>query len=129
MPMELAYIENNGVLLKGTGNVTGDELVNINNKMYETPQLTAAIAFQLCDFTDVEGFNISSEEIQAVAKQDRKAASINPNMLVALVGEKDLIFGLSRMWEAYVGEASMETRVFRTLEEARDWLASEVGHE
>ena len=50
------------------------------------------------------------------------AAKINPEMIIAVVGKKDLAFGLLRMWQVYTKEASLETSVFRELEEAKVWI-------
>ena len=41
---------------------------------------------------------------------------------LALVAERDLLFGFSRMFAAYTGELPMDLRVFRSLDEARAWL-------
>lgn len=44
---------------------------------------------------------------------------------VAIVAPKALEFGLSRIYEAYREEGLVKHRVFRTEQDARDWLSSE----
>lgn len=44
---------------------------------------------------------------------------------VAIVAPKDLEFGLSRIYEVYREEGLVKHRVFRTEQDARDWLSSE----
>ena len=40
----------------------------------------------------------------------------------AIVVDSDLVFGVSRMYQAYTGQGGPEVRVFRDLEEANSWL-------
>jgi hypothetical protein len=47
-------------------------------------------------------------------------------MLVAIAGSDDLMFGLARMWEAYVDQAGFETAVFRELEAAESWIEAQL---
>ena len=121
MPVETVYLDDGGVLLKGTGIVTGGELIAFNEGIYETPAKTKAIRYQLCDFMEVERFAVSGADIQRIVVQDREAAAIHPDMLIVVVGEQNVIYGLARMWELYVAE-TLETHVFRTVEEAQKWL-------
>ncbi len=123
MPIELAYLEDNGVLLSGFGILTAYDIKEVNNTLYETPQKIQKITYQLCDFTRVTQVEISSEEIGAIAEQDAKAGEINPNMFIAVVGEEDLVFGLSRMWETLADTIPFEKHVFRQMEDAQKWIA------
>jgi len=41
---------------------------------------------------------------------------------LALLATQDLFFGLSKMFEAYGDEIPIEIHVFRSMEEALDWL-------
>ncbi len=44
-------------------------------------------------------------------------------MLIAVVGEQDVIYGLARAWETHVADGPGNTQVFRTVGEAKLWLA------
>ena len=128
MPMKFTYIGNNGILAKGIGSVTRDEISEVNRHIYESPQKIQAIKFQICDFTEVNEFDLSAQDIKVLAAQDVSAAKINPKMIIAVVGEKDLIFGLSRMWEVYADESTgLETCVFRSINDANVWIEAKMG--
>jgi hypothetical protein len=58
--------------------------------------------------------------------QDKTAAKINPNMLIALVAKKDLMFGMARMWEAFVYKPPFETMVFKKIEDAQKWIREKL---
>ena len=122
MPIDIAYTDDGGVLLVGRGVVTGGQIKEANNKIYETPQGIANMWYQIADFSEVTKLFATSTEVEELAMQDKKASEINPNMVIALVGKDDLIFGLSRMWEALTADAPFETMVFRKLEDARQWI-------
>jgi len=115
-----------GILIAGDGIVTGDDLIAANKTIYASNEAIKKMKCQLCDFTAVTEFNLSSEDIQNIARYDIEAAKTNPKIVVALVGEKDLIYGLSRMWEAYVSDTGFRTMVFRTRAEAETWLKQTV---
>ena len=122
MPMTLKYIKNGGVLLKGEGVVTGMDIMQANDTIYNSPEEIQKIKYQLCDYTNVSELNVSSEELKRLAAQDKRAAKINPHMFLALVGEKDLVYGLIRMWEAYVDISPLESMAFRNIKDAEKWI-------
>lgn len=126
MPIEYSYIENNGILLKGTGIITAADVSMVNKFIYETPQKIKKITYQLCDYTEIEGVNMSSNEVRMLSKEDATAAKINSKMIIAVVGKEDLIFGLLRMWQAYANETPFETSVFRNVEDAKYWIAEKL---
>ena len=121
MPVETIYLKDGGVLVKGVGIVTGDELIACLAEIYETPAKIKAIRYQLGDFTEADKVAVSGADVQQMAAQDKEASAINPDMLIATVGSTTVLYGLSRMWELYVAE-TLETHVFRTVEEAQKWL-------
>ena len=122
MPIQLIYEPDGvGVVFKGTGIVDGAEIQRCNDQIY-APERILQLRSQLCDFCEVTKFNLSDDDMRLLAAQDRAAAAQNPNLAIAIVGNNDLMFGLAKMWEVFVSEASLKAKVFRTLQEARDWL-------
>jgi len=107
--------------------MTGEDVIDANNKTYANQQKLAQLRYQLCDYTKVDKFEISVAELRRIASQDEKAARQNPGMLVALVSTQDIMFGLARMWEAYADEAPFETAVFREREEAEAWIQARLN--
>ena len=113
-------------ILTGMGLMTDEDVIEANNTIYASEEKIAQLKYQLCDYTKVDKFEISNFELRRIASQDEKAATLNPDMLVAIVSVQDLMFGLARMWEAYAGETPFETAVFREWEEAKAWIQARL---
>ena len=126
MPVTYEYIENGGVLLVGTGTVVAADIIDVNKSIYASPEMIKKIRYQIGDYTAVESMQISSREIEAIADQDKRAADVNPTMLISIAAKKDLSFGLSRVWEAYTNGAPFRTGIFRTVEDCREWIRSQL---
>jgi hypothetical protein len=122
MPIRIYYLEDGGVLAKCEGIVTGSEIKETNDQLYETEEKIRKILYQVVDFTGVEKLLVSNADIDIIVSQDKKAFEINPSMRIAVVSEQDLIFGLARMWEGKAYSPSFETKVFRKLEDAQEWI-------
>jgi hypothetical protein len=54
------------------------------------------------------------------------ASKVNPNPIVAMAGEDDLVFGLERMIEVLMHQTGWEIMVFRSKEEAKEWIRKRV---
>ncbi len=119
---EISYRNDGGVILSWKGLVTGKELIDAFSEIYATDEQIKHIAYQLVILTKSEEIMVTADDLRDVASLDIRASKVNPSKLVAVVGERDIVFGLSRMWEAFVDDAPLKTRVFRTLEDAEDWL-------
>ena len=51
MPVSIEYLEDNGILIKGLGVVTGNDLIEANDTVYTSTEKIQHISYQLCDFT------------------------------------------------------------------------------
>jgi len=126
MPIKIEAIHKNGVCLLGSGEVNGNDLFEANQEIYKTPEIIRKYDFQLMNFLDVESLNVSYEMIEKVTAQDKNAYSINPNIKMVCVTDKENIFNLMKMWESFVTAESFETKVVRTLEDAYSWLGIKI---
>ena len=66
------------------------------------------------------GANLTHADIQMAANHAKDIPM--PSGMVAIVAPDNLAFGLLRMYEAYREEDRVKQCVFRTEEEAIDWL-------
>jgi len=126
MPMSIDYIGDGGIIIRVEGLISGNEIKEANDIIYESPDKIKKIKYQICDLTNASEVSASESDIRAISNQDKKASEINPNMLIAVVGEKDVIFGLARMWEAFSYDSPFETMVFRTMEDAQQWIREKL---
>ena len=126
MPMSIDYIGDGGIIIRGEGLITGSEIIEANDIIYESPDKIKKIKYQICDLTNASDYSTSESELRAISNQDKKASEINPKMFIAVVGEKDVIFGLARMWEAFSYDSPLETMVFRKMEDAQQWVREKL---
>ena len=123
MPIKLEYIEDGvGVLMIGTGVVSGEDIRLANEEIYSEERIDRQ-EYQLVDWTGVDKFDVTRHDMETLAEQDRVAALRNPGILISSAGDRDVIFGLVRMWEEFVHGTTLKTHVSRTLPEARAWIA------
>ena len=69
------------------------------------------------------GLNLTSSELQQIAEYG-KAKYLKPSK-IAILATNDLAFGLAGMFKVYRGDEISQTRVFRTNDEAIDWLIND----
>lgn len=123
MPLIYEHTEDGGILVKGKGVISGNEIKEINNDIYRSPENILEIKYQLLDLTDISEILVSNADIKGFSDQDDAAAKINPNMIIAIVANSDLIYGLSRMWEAHSYSSPFQSMVFRNIKDAEKWIA------
>jgi hypothetical protein len=128
MPVEITDIDGGrGVRITGTGIVTGDEYLDVHRQhLTEDPVRFREYRHSLSDYRGATKIEIPTPAIHEVARLCREAAEVNPEIVVALLVETDLAFGLSRMWQALVDEVPWEVQVFRRADEAREWIVDRV---
>ena len=102
------------------GKVAAEVVRNAIQKLYEG-NVTMNV---LWDLSGSDLSSITSSEINGIAKTPRKYASMRTGGKTAIVAPTDLTFGLTRMYGIMteVQDLPFETQVFRTTEEAHQWL-------
>jgi hypothetical protein len=109
------------------GELTVDDLFRLNQSLYSETDRSIA-AYQIVDLTAVTRIVMSTDDIRRIADQDRSAVKSFGRITIAVVADKDLDFGMSRMWEAYAESPGIETGVFRNMSDARDWIVAMMDH-
>ena len=122
MPAKISHTPDGGIIVQAEGVVKAEDMIEINGLMYETKEKIEKIIYQIIDFTGIQDFSYTDADIDMIAFQDKRAYDINPNMLIAVVSDQDLLFGLARMWEAKALSPLFRTKVFRKLEDAQIWI-------
>ncbi len=121
MPISVKCVDDQYVVLHCEGDVLVDDFVKANDYIYA--ELDARLArLQIVDLTTATRIELSAEDVQRLADQDRRAVDVIDRVAIAVVAPKDFAFGLARMWEAYADAPDVVTAVFRDLDTARDWL-------
>ncbi len=77
------------------------------------------------DLSNATLAGMSNEEILGISDIIRAHRDVRKPGKSALIVPEDVDFGLGRMYEAQTTGLPIETRVFRTMEEALHWLAED----
>ncbi|MBZ5661598.1 MAG: hypothetical protein LAO08_14425 [Acidobacteriia bacterium] len=112
--------ERKAVLSSGTGILTAEDLMGHQDRLLKDPDFDPTFS-QLLDFTRITGLEVSSEDVRRLAQRN----VFSPASRRAFVVQDDLQYGLARMFEIHrdiAGETGI--RVFRTLDEAMNWIFS-----
>src|SRR5262245_33250428 len=100
MPIEHHIVNGEYIVFCGTGVVTGAEIIAANEWLYSQLPNDGPARYQLWDFSAATQVVVDITKIQMMAEQDKQAAQVLAQLAVAIVAPEDLIFGLSRMWQA-----------------------------
>ncbi len=126
MPIEMKDSDNGlGVIVTGRRIVSENEYVN-SYKKHLSQDRNKYQKYSLNDWSTVTEVKVSSDAIAQIAELCKNAAKINPDVIVAHIANKDITFGLSRMWEMLSDETKWEVMVFRNREDAEAWIRQKV---
>ena len=77
---------------------------------------------ELVDLRGAEEGNVNSHTLQQIADLFTRGDKSPEQSRVAIVAERDIAYGLSRMYQAFRSDSPLDLRVFREMNEARAWL-------
>src|SRR5579864_1804916 len=106
------------VLSSGNGALTKEDLLGHMERLSKDPDFNPEFC-QVVDFTQITAVEVEPEDVRQLAQRN----IFSPRSRRAFVVKDDLQFGLARMFEIH-RELKGETgiRVFRTFDEAMDWI-------
>ncbi len=116
------FWEDNGIRWIFSGQLTVDDLLKCNQDLYKDPRFSD-IEYEICDFRAVIDFPEESKAVHVIANMDMEQSKRNPNMKVAIIGNRLAIFGLTRMYQIVTGDSVWETHYFENEDDARAWIA------
>ena len=76
----------------------------------------------LLDYREISELGVKTEDIENIVDQDKRNEYLFDKSKCAIVADSDLVFGLSRMWEAYSEDTKIKAMVFRNIEDSLRWL-------
>lgn len=125
MAYEISYSENPfGVITKFSGVVTNEDL---NQSCLDRLSLDERIknaVYILDDFLEVIEIEATSEGVQKTASFAIKASKLNKELGYLSIVPNELLYGMSRMWQAYTDDTGWERNIVRTREEAKKYVSS-----
>ena len=122
MPIEYDIIgDKQLVLAKGSGVVTGNDVIRHLDRLAADNRYTVPMK-KLVDYRSIDSINISPEEAEEIAQKKQTLSSTFRGERCAFVSPGDLTYGTSRVHQALVDSTEVDTKVFRRIEDAIDWL-------
>ena len=108
------------VMSTGSGVLTLADALAHQEKLLKEPDFDPSFS-QLVDLTQVTNLEFSSADVRRLAQK----SSFSPTSRRAVLVSSDIVYGLSRMYEAFrsiSGEKGV--RIFRDLNGALEWVLS-----
>lgn len=110
------------VFTRYSGNLTAsDVLASIKERFADIDRLKK-FRIIIADYTDVESFSTENADVREFADVYLNASQQNSDVVMIAIMPTDHQFGLGRMWEGYAQELPWTHRIFRSMEEAKEWL-------
>jgi hypothetical protein len=128
MSIKINYLrDGEGIEFIAFGGVTGTEVIEANKKIYNRGNLLR-LKYKIVDRTNCTEYLVKAEEIQIIAEQEKEAAKVNPNFIIALISSSTLQYAMSRMWQLYVeaNESGLRTAVFKDRKSAEKWIKEQL---
>ena len=102
------------------GELTADEIIERVEEYY-TKHPTKLVLWIM---GDVDLSAITREGIERIIQTAKKNTGKRKEGKTAIVGSKDIEYGLARMYEAYAGFENLpyEYKIFKEVDEAKEWL-------
>ena len=127
MSIEFKYLDSGiGFGFTARGNFSGKELIGVASNAYRSGKALRKNKYGIIDYSSVEKFDVSNSDVQTIAELSVEASKISPDRIIAVIANADLSYGYSRMWEFLSNEISWERMVFRSKNEAEEWLKKRV---
>ena len=129
MPIEIIDLdEGRGNVIIGSGILTGEEYIDeLKGHLAQDEEKLKSYLYSLTDYTAVTMVEEAPTSVIRLSSElCKRAEAINPDVIVAIVADNDLLFGLSRMWEILMDTTGWETKVFKARETAEMWIAKRL---
>jgi hypothetical protein len=116
-----------GNIIIGRGIIIDEEYVDaLKEHLTQDENKFKKYRYSLSDYTATAEIDIATKSVDLIAHYCRKASIVNPEAVVAIITNEDLIYGLARMWEILIDETDWETMVFRNRKDAEAWIRERV---
>jgi len=124
MPIQLEFVHDGlGVIYRCEGTLGLQHFSVANDQLLAAPDRIRKLKYAVIDAALMEPTFFSPSEMDGIVLLDLQIASYAvPGFLVALVAERNVVFALARMWEAFIEGIGWETKIFPSLAEAQDWV-------
>lgn len=122
MTIEVNYIDNgNGVIIRQHDVVTGKEIINAHDEIYEQHKLCCQ-QYHIIDKSWCTEYNVTASEMKIISALDCKMAKHNSHIIMAVVESDYLHFSLTEVWQAYIEGVIKYSQSFTNQVDALRWI-------
>lgn len=101
--------------------VHGYEIIQAQSEIYDKTYLSKQ-KYHIIDKSKCTEYDVTADDIAAIADFDEQAAKINPSIVVAIIESETLRFSLTEAWQARVEDFVFKTKSFSERSKALLWI-------
>lgn len=120
MPYEILW-KDKGIIWTFYGVVTALDTRQANLDTFGDPRFVD-LCYQIVDISNVEQFNLTSDDVEEAGALDEAASISNKHIIVALVAASDNAVKIATMYQSVMRQAKWPVEIFRTMEDAKEWI-------
>lgn len=113
------------VLVKGSGVIIVNDIIRHLDTLATDERYIAPMK-KLVDYRSIENIQISKEDANIITQKKETLLKKFAGERCAFISPTDLAFGTIRVHQALIDGADINTRVFRRIEDALEWLDIEL---
>jgi len=126
MPHHAKLLDNLGVIvLRFWGDITYEELQHVFDEVPAMPGFRKGLKL-VADFRECRTA-LTGVDVQRLAHYAKRVEAAWGETKWAILATNDVIYGLTRIYMALTSEYDIQTHVFRSVEQAEDWLGLGIG--
>jgi hypothetical protein len=128
LPFAIKKRPDGGLHVKYSGDVTASDLFAAQRAAYgKPPRVRKSVRFVFSDWSEVDSLDVSADQVRRAASNISALLKVNPSLTFVGALKTDLVYGLGRMAQSFVGEAGARIHLCRTVEEAEAWIKVNAG--
>jgi len=127
MPYRITYDNGaRGVTTTFYGVLTDDDLIKSCIDRTSSDDKITDLLYIEDDLLEVTEFKASTEGIKECALFADRASELNKKLVHIAIASEDIIYGMTRMWQAYADDTGWNMNIVRTREDAEIWLKDNI---
>ena len=107
--------------------MTGEDLIEATRMASQLVQNTENFQFEFIDLSEASEVQITEQQLEEIAKEERIAAAYRPRAIVAIVAPVDTVFAIAQQWQQKVEDLDWRTLIARSRPEALRWLRDQLA--
>lgn len=125
MPLRYTIDKEEGLILTvAEGTLTDADIIDLKSRLLGDQDYRPGMK-ELSDVQAVDEFQVTPAGISAFVGMDEANETTVRQHKLAIVASRDVIFGMAKMYQFQTEGYKPNVGVFRTMEEAREWLGLE----